>query len=149
MSGRNGFEWRGRYYPWHVSDVGKDLLLIDRIAQMPTGEFMDLVGDIEETERAPILLGLIATSIRAGNPDWSVSKIERAVLAMSINDDIEFVFEDDDDEAAVRPPSQAPPSEPENVERLGGPGKSPSSVSSLPSVPTEVSTSRTSSGTRP
>jgi len=143
MSGRNGFEWRGRFYPWHVSDVGKDLLLIDRISEMPIDEFMAMVGDIEETERAPILLGLIATSIRSVHPDWTVSKIERAVLGMSIREDVEFVYEDDDDEAAVPSPTEAPPSETPS----GEPGKSQNSVSSLRSIPPEPSTLRTSSAT--
>lgn len=141
-SGRNGFEWGGRFYPWHVSDIGKDLMLIDRIAQMPMAEFLDEVADVEDTDRAPILLGLIATSIRSGNPDWSVGKIERAVLAMSMRDDVEFVYEDDDDEAAVLPPSVTPSPSAE-------PGKSASNVSSLPSIPPADSTSAELSGTRP
>lgn len=149
MSGRNGFEWRGRFYPWHVSDVGKDLLLIDRIAEMPIGEFMEMVGDVEDTERAPVILGLIATSLRSAHPDWTVSKIERVVLAMSVRTDVEFVFDDDEDEAAVPPPSVPPPSEQPSGEQPGEPGKSPSSVSSLRSIPAEPSTSRTSSATQP
>lgn len=148
MSDRNGFEWRGRFYPWHVSDVGKDLLLIDRIAEMPIGEFMEMVADIEETERAPVILGLIATSLRSAHPDWTVSKIERVVLAMSIREDVEFVYDDDEDEAAVRPPSVPLPSEPSSEHTPGEPGTSPSNVSSLPSIPAEPLNSRTSSGTR-
>jgi hypothetical protein len=143
---RDGFEWKNEFYRWSVSDIGKDLMLIDRIAQMPASEFIDMMGEIGENERAPVLLGLIATSIRAGHPDWSVDRIYRVVMGLSLSSDIEFVSsggtEDDGDEEEVRPPAVAagPP--------LAAPGRSTSNGSSPPSTPAGSSSSPTSSATR-
>lgn len=147
---RDGFEWKDRFYRWSVSDIGKDLMLIDRIAQMPASEFVDMMGEIGENERAPVLLGLIATSIRAGHPDWSVDRIYRVVMGLSLSTDIEFISsgtdQDDhaDDEAGgVGPPAVAaePPS--------AAPGRSTSNGSSPPSTPPASSSSQTSSATPP
>jgi hypothetical protein len=147
---RDGFEWKNEFYRWSVSDIGKDLMLIDRIAQMPASEFIDMMGEIGENERAPILLGLIATSIRAGHPDWSVDRIYRVVMGLSLSSDIEFISsggtEDDDDEKeeerGVGPPAVAagPPS--------AAPSRSTSNGSSPPSTPQGSSSSPTSSATR-
>lgn len=145
---RDGFEWKDRFYRWSVSDIGKDLMLIDRIAQMPASEFIDMMGEIGENERAPVLLGLIATSIRAGHPDWSVDRIYRVVMGLSLSTDIEFISsgtgdQDDDDEEEVRPPVVAagPPS--------AAPGRSTSNGFSPPSTQPVSSTSQTSSATPP
>jgi hypothetical protein len=135
---QNGFEWRNRVYPWSVSDIGKDLMLIDRIAQIPPSDFIELVSDADQNERAPVLLALVATSLRAGHPDWSVDRIYRIVMNLSLTQDITFLSEGDDEhpppvEAATPPTSEG--------------GRSPSNGSSPPSTPPEPSTLPTSSVT--
>jgi len=140
---RAGFEYQGQFYPWSVSDIGKDLMLIDRIAQMAPSDFIELMSDVDENTRAPVLLGLIATSLRAGHPEWSVDRIYRTVMGLSLTADIVFVGTDDDEEEdEARPPA------PDGLQ-TSGPGSSPSNGSSQPSTPQERSTSPTSSVTQP
>jgi hypothetical protein len=139
----DGFEYEGRFYRWACSDLGKDLMLIDRISGMPVTEFFETIEDSFDRERAPVLLALIATSIRAGHPEWSVERIHRAVLNLSLS---EIVFVDADAEElsqAVPPPlgGETPPSSDE-------PSNSPSDDSSPSSTPPENSNSPTSFATR-
>lgn len=141
MSDQNGFEWRGQFYAWSVSDIGKDLMLIDRIAQIPVGAFMELVVDAEESERAPVLLALVATSIRRVHPEWSVDRIYRAVMGLSMSEDITFVYaEEEEDEDGARPLAATSPPTSEA-------GPSPSIASSPPSIHQESTTSETSYAT--
>lgn len=100
---QNGFELAGEFYLWHVSDIGKDLMLIDRIAGMPITEFFETVEDNFDRERAPILLALIATSIRHGHPDWSVERIARTVMNLNLSE-VEFIDVDAEEEM-LPPPS--------------------------------------------
>ena len=100
----NGFELAGEFYRWHVSDVGKDLMLIDRIAGMPITEFFETIEDDFDRSRAPILLALIATSVRHGHPDWTVDRIARLVMNVNLSD-VEFV--DVDAEEDDLPPTSA------------------------------------------
>jgi hypothetical protein len=140
---RAGFEWRGRFYPWSVTDIGKDLMLLDRIAQMPPSVFFELLDDVDDQERTPVLLTLIATSLRAGHPEWSVDRIYRTVMGLNMTADIDFVSPETGDGGAVdRPPAETGP-------ETSAPGRSPSNGSSLPSTPQEALTSETSSVTRP
>jgi hypothetical protein len=115
----DGFEYGGTFYRWHVSDMGKDLMLIDRFSGLPITEFFDVVDDEHERTRGPILLTLIATSIRNGHPDWSVERIARLVLGLSLSD-VAFVNGDLEEDDTTLPPSEpapAPlPSPPPNVE---------------------------------
>jgi len=133
----DGFEWQGRFYRWHVSDVGKDLMLIDRISGMSVGEFFEVVEDSVDRERIPVLLAVIATSIRYGNPDWSVERIYRAVLNMSLTSDIEYI--DADAEELELPPAGGGATPPAD----NGSSESPSNGSSSSSTPTASSSSPT------
>jgi len=99
----NGFEIDGEFYAWHVSDIGKDLMLIDRIAGLPIPEFFEIIDDDHARERAPILLALMATSIRHGHPDWTVDRISRAVMNLNLSD-VEFITGDDEEVADELPP---------------------------------------------
>jgi hypothetical protein len=141
-----GFEYGGEFYRWHVSDLGKDLMLIDRFTGgMPIPEFFELVDDDEERIRGPILLTLIATSIRHAHPDRSVERITRTVMGLNLSD-VEFVGADsDDEEAADSPPGGGPPAGTLTVV----PSKSPVTGSSPSSTPPETSTSPTSSAAQP
>lgn len=132
----DGFELDGEFFRWHLTDTGKDLLLIDRIAQMPVQEFFEIVEDSFDRGRAPILLGLIATSIRAKHPDWSVERIHRRVLTLSLGSDVTFI--DSDTEEQPVPPATAG-AEPASEKQLNG--------SSSSSTPEETSSSKTSSAT--
>jgi len=100
-----GFEWKGRYYVWHLSDTGKDLMIIDRFTQMPVHEFFTLIEDSFDRGRGPVLLAMIGCSIRHGNPDWSVERIIRDVNTLSLSEDITFIDPDDDEgDEADSPP---------------------------------------------
>jgi hypothetical protein len=99
----DGFEYDGTFYRWHVSDMGKDLMLIDRFSNLPLYEFFEVVDDGFDRGRAPILLTLIATSIRFGHPDWSVERVVRTVQNLSLS---EIVFiEPDEEEVEELPPA--------------------------------------------
>lgn len=77
-----GFELEGEFYPLTFNaDNGKDLILIDRITAMPTEEFVDAIRDGVSIGRGPIMLAVLATSIRARHPDWSIERIVRMVQA--------------------------------------------------------------------
>lgn len=86
----DGFEYQGVFYPWHVSDVGKDLRLIDHFTGMPVADFFQSVQDSFDNGRGPVLLALIATSIRHLRQDWSVERVARMVDALSLSD-VEFI----------------------------------------------------------
>jgi hypothetical protein len=133
---QDGFELGGEFYRWHVTDSGKDLMLIDRFTTMPIPEFFALVEDDFDRGRAPVLLAMLATSIRARHPEWSVDRIERLVLNTSLT---EIVFVEADLEEDTRPPQQPDPDGPE----AAAPSGSPLNGSSSSSIPAESSTSPT------
>lgn len=99
-----GFEYQGEFYRWRVSDVGKDLMLIDYFTHMPVQEFFDIVDDALERGRAPVLMALMATSIRAAHPERSVERISRLVMDMPLGE-VSFVGGDEDAGIAVDLPS--------------------------------------------
>lgn len=111
----DGFEYQGVFYPWHVSDVGKDLRLIDHFTEMPIAEFFTSVQDSFDNGRGPILLALIATSIRHLRPDWSVERICRMVDGLALSD-VEFIDGGDKEGEDLPPPNagELPASKPEN-----------------------------------
>lgn len=98
-----GFEFEGEFYPFKVSDLGEDLILIDKFADMRIDEFFRAMGDDEQLRRAPVQLALIATSFRAGT-NWSTERIVRTVKETPFSD---FVFVGTDEEDEERPPAPA------------------------------------------
>jgi hypothetical protein len=141
----DGFEFRGRFYPWHVSDMGKDLMLIDRIAAIPIADFFDQIGDSFDRGRAPILLTLIATSLRFGNPDWSVERIYRTTMDLRLSRDITFL----DGETTAEGEEDKPARPPDGTEQpSNGSSGSPSPDSSSSSIRPESTHSATSSEIR-
>jgi hypothetical protein len=140
---QNGFELDGEFYTWHLSDLGKDLMLIDRISGMSVGDFYELIEDPVAQDRAPVMLTLIATSIRHRHHDWSVERIYRRVMEMSIAD-VQMVRGDSKED--TRPLLSAAP---ETPPPSGEPGRSPNSDSSPPSTPAVNGTSQTSYASLP
>lgn len=96
--GRNiGFELGGEYYPLAAHDTGKDLMLIDRVTGgMSLFDFRDAITDAEQWQRGPILLTLIACSVRAAHPDWTVERILRLVQDLNLSD-VEFIATDEEE----------------------------------------------------
>lgn len=140
----HGFEYQGRFYRLHVSDMGKDLMLIDRFTGMPMPEFFELVDDEVGLERGPVMLALVATSIRHGNPGWTVERIVRTVMDMSLADLTWVgVDEEEPDVEAMLPPSPEPTTE----SRGAAPSPSPVDDSSSSSTPPASSDSETSYAT--
>ena len=132
----SGFELNGEFYRWHVSDLGKDLMLIDRFSGMPVSDFFEVADDALQRGRAPIMLALIATSIRAEHPDWTIERIVQIVLEVHLG---EVVFIGAADEEA-RP--ELPPQQGEDLT-----GASSSSPSRSPRLEVAPARSGTSSGT--
>jgi hypothetical protein len=132
----DGFELDGTFYRWALSDQGKDLMLIDRFTQLPVAEFFAVIEDGFDRGRGPVLLAMIATSVRAGHPDWTVERIARLVMNTNLSD-IEFVGgEEAEDERPPATAAEAPPPE-------TSPATSDGSSSS--STLTAITSSRTSS----
>lgn len=129
-----GFELDGRFYRWHVTDTGKDLLLIDRFTGLPINEFFDVLNDESQRGRAPIILAMIATSIRAANPEWTVERIVRTVLDTNLSS-IAMIEAEEDGESG--PPAEGGQEPPTGISSADG--SSPSSTRS------ERTTLRTSS----
>jgi hypothetical protein len=98
-----GFEFAGEFYPWSVSDGAKDLILIDRFTGMPVTDFFAAIEDDVDRGRAPILLALMATSMRAKHPDRSPERIGRAVEGLSLSQ-VEFI-DGDEQEGDDGPPA--------------------------------------------
>jgi hypothetical protein len=127
----DGFEYQGEFYRWSVTDIAKDLMLIDRFAGLPIQEFFELVDDDHERGRGPILLTLIATSIRAGHPDWTVERVIRLVMDLNLGD-VTFISGDEQEQAV----GQVPPAG--TAEGNGSTGEgSPSPPKSTPSEQAE------------
>lgn len=94
------------FIPWQISDKGKDLMIIDRLTGgMPPHEFFTAVEDLHDRGRGPLLLAMMGTSIRARNPGWSVDRIIRLLLDISISEDVTFIDGDEDEEAETVPKS--------------------------------------------
>jgi hypothetical protein len=132
----DGFEYQGTFYRWHVSDMGKDLMLIDRFSGLPVTDFFEVIDDEHERTRGPILLTLIATSIRNGHPEWSVERIVRTVMNLNLSD-VEFISADEEEPMHPLP-------EPASAETPGDESsRSLSDDSSLPSTQAASSSSET------
>lgn len=107
----DGFEYKlpgddaATFFRWSVTDGGKDMLLIDRFTGMPVHEFFSTIEDQFDRGRAPILLALIATSIRAQFPEWTPERIVRVVQNLNLSD-VEFI-DADTEEAEAGPPVEA------------------------------------------
>jgi hypothetical protein len=106
----DGFEYKlpddedATFFRWSVTDGGKDIMLIDRFTGMPVHEFFSVVEDSFDRGRGPVLLALIATSIRAKFPDWTPERIVRVVQNLSLSD---VTFIDGEQEETANPPTEA------------------------------------------
>jgi len=86
MTKEDGFEYQfpdddqATFFPWKVNVEGaKDMLIIDSFTQLPIDVFHEKLQDGFERRRGPFLLALIATSIAAKYPEWTVQRICRLV----------------------------------------------------------------------
>lgn len=145
----DGFEYDSVFYRWHVTDTGKDLMLIDRFTGMPIAEFFETIEDQFDRGRAPILLALMATSIRARFPDWSVERIARTVQTLSLGD-VEFIEADAEEQpvppaGAGNPPADTDEPSSESSRSLTLPGSEPISTSSETRASSSSRGSRTGS----
>ena len=141
VSRPDGFEIDGEFFRWRITDKGKDLILIDRLTGgMPPHEFFALIEERFDLERGPMLLAMMATSIRASRPDWSPERILNLVYDTNLSD-IEFVGTDEEERTDVDGP--LPPTE------EGQTSPSPAEESSSSPTPAESSESETSSATPP
>ena len=82
-------------------------MLIDRFTGMPLHEFFSIVEDSFDRSRGPILLALIATSIRAKNPDWTPERIVRTVQNLNLSD-VVFIDAEQDETPVPQRAEEAP-----------------------------------------
>lgn len=99
-----GFEYAGEFYPWSITTKGKDLQIVDRVADVSIPEFFRILDDPVERERIPIVLALMGTSIRARQPTWGISRIVRLLEEMDL-DEIEFVGDEEDEKKEETDPT--------------------------------------------
>jgi hypothetical protein len=130
---QGGFEYDGRFYPWSMTSLGKDLMLVDRFCGMSISEIQ---AAPDAFERPSLMLAMIATSLRAGNPDWSVERLYQTVMNIDVETDIVHINTETEEsdplpETAAEPPTSEP-------------SRSPSNGSSPPSTPPEPSSFETS-----
>ncbi len=108
---QDGFEYKipgeeeATFFAWTVSDGGKDLMLIDHFTHLPIYEFFTLIDDEFDRSRAPILLAMMATSIRAKHTDWTPERIIRTVQNLQISE-VTMVDAEADEAPRVDPPVQ-------------------------------------------
>lgn len=103
----DGFELQGRFYPWRITDHAKDLQLIDRLTAMPVDQFFELIDDDEQATRPAVMLAMIACSIRAGNPEWSVERVLRVVNSIeSLSDEVTMLGGDEEEQKLPPPQSE-------------------------------------------
>jgi hypothetical protein len=133
------------FFPWSIGmSSSKDMKLIDRCTAMPLDEFAAAFDDPTQRGRGPIMLAMIALSIKAKYPDWSVERIMRVV------DDLEMPAvafidgSDDQGEEDKTDPLSESETEPATVRSFGSPSADssssvprPSSTTSKPSEPSE------------
>jgi hypothetical protein len=136
-----GFEFQGAFYPWHIDDTGKDLMLIDRISGLPLSEFSEMAADPAQRGRAPIILTLFATSIRHRHPDWSVERIYALVANVKMSDFVTISVDEPDPDEAMLPPSVSRSTPPLSGEA----SSSPVNGSSRSSTPRAATTFEASS----
>jgi len=137
----DGFEYKlpeedeATFFPWTVSDGGKDIILIDQFSQMPLDQFFGEVEDSFDRSRGRMLMAMMATSIRAKRPAWTPERIIRTVQNLNLSD-VEFIEAETNGSG---PPPQA--------EEAPSTGTKSSDESSPSATPTEPTTSETSNAT--
>jgi len=107
----DGFEYKlpgdeeATFFRWARGYGAKDLMLIDRVTGgMPIAEFDETIRE-GSLARGPVMLAVMATSIRAKFPDWTVERIMKAVMGIDIVQDVEFVGGEEDEEPTAVPPA--------------------------------------------
>jgi hypothetical protein len=125
-SNEGGFEYDGRFYEWRFGSTGKDLMLLDRISGLSMSELYEAAE--EGRDRPAIFLSMIAMSLRAGNPSWSVDRIMHIVEELDTETDIQWVGLE---QGSPNPTAQ------EEGPPTSEPSSSPSNGSSPPSTPAE------------
>jgi hypothetical protein len=93
------------FIPFALSTMGaKEMKIIDRCTAMPLDEFAAALDDPSQRTRGPVLLAMIALSIRAHYPDWTVERIMRLVDDM---DELPTFVGGDEEDAAPDPLPQS------------------------------------------
>ena len=129
-----GFEYDGRFYEWRFGSTGKDLMLLDRISGMSMSELWEAAE--QNKDRPSLMLSMIALSLRAGNPSWSVERIMHIVEELDTETDIQWVGAESTPDPTPAETEAGPPT--------SEPSRSPSNGSSPPLTPQEPSNFETS-----
>ena len=143
MTKEDGFEYllpdddQATFFPWKINLEGaKDMLIVDSFTQLPIDAFHEKLQDGFERRRGPFLLALIATSIAAKYPDWTVQRVCRLVENLDFSRFAGIDAGEDETGDVVVPPETGEPTS-EN-------SSSPSDGSSSSATPTEGPTFDTS-----
>ena len=82
----DGFEYKlpgddqATFFKWSLNlESTPHMRLIDHFAGVPLHVFAEHLDDDLEKQRIPVLLSVIATSIEAKFPDWSLERVIRTV----------------------------------------------------------------------
>lgn len=131
-------ETEATFVPFMVGmSASKDLKLIDRCTAMPLDEFAEAFDDPAQRGRGSIMLAVIALSIRAKFPDWSVERIMRFVDDLEMPD-VTFVGGEEEPQGDPLPEEQT---ENDGSVSFGSPSGG-SSSSATPADPSESETSK-------
>ena len=134
MSERDGFETRGRFYPWPQQFRLMDPLLVSEVTGMPYNQFLEAWqttianvedGDTEANVDPVVLNGLVAVGVWQQHPEWRRERVVR-FLEQVTTDDLDITSADEGEGDAVPPLNGESSSE----------SRSGQSVSSVPSPPT-------------
>ncbi len=97
---RDGFELRGRFYPWAQQMRLMDPLLVTEVTGMTYTKFIESwqagIASLEDEDVDPVvMMGLIAVAVWQQHPDWSRAKVVKLLEQMS-QEDLEVIGGDED-----------------------------------------------------
>jgi hypothetical protein len=79
---------------------GKELIFIDRIADMPFPDFYEAIQDEHEQKRGPMAQTLIAIAVSQKFPEWTAERTIRLVLNLNLFEDVTYINADEEEKAS-------------------------------------------------
>jgi hypothetical protein len=93
------------FFPWSMSPGGgKELIFIDRIADMPFPDFYESIQDEHEQKRGPMAQTLLAIAVSQKFPEWTAERTIRLVVNLNLFEDVTYINADEEEEKAGPPP---------------------------------------------
>jgi hypothetical protein len=153
---QEGFEIKGRFYPWAEQMRLQDPLLVTQVTDLSYTEFLkawqrtiESMNDPDsEDDVDPIIFnGLVAVAIWQQNPEWSRARVVRFMEHLS-QDDLEVVGGDEveEEDKQTDPLSDGDSGSTESVSSSTTPSSSNGSPDSPSAAATRLSTGTSTSG---